>query len=138
MRIENVTRLGVRILVLARVGGWMLGWGASWGQGQTVRIRYRPLTPQDIKNAGLTNTTQTSGGAPNAGVGQPIYLEALVQTGTVVSSVNWTLIGLPTNSVTTMMASPLSNSVPAYDGGDRVGVCGRPCRAQAGCERHPV
>ena len=100
---------------------------ASISQAQQVRIRYRPLTPQEIKDYGLTNTTQKSGGAPNVGVGQPVYMEALVQTGTVVNAVNWSLIGIPTNSSAVLEPSPLSNSIPTYDGGDRNGffVAGR-------------
>lgn len=98
---------------------------SAWAQ--QVRIRYRPLTPQEIKNAGLTNTTQKSTGAPNSGLGQPIYFEALVQTGTVVNTVNWSVVSSPAGSVAAIEPGPLSNAVPTYDGGDRVGffVAGR-------------
>ena len=101
-----------------------LVWASVPAQGQTVRIRYRPLTPQEIKNAGLTNTTQKSGGGYNPGIGQPIYMEALVQTGTVVTAVNWTLIQKSTNSTlgSVIPSGPLSNAVPTYDGGDRAGL----------------
>lgn len=97
----------------------------TWAQ--QVRIRYRPLTPQEITNAGLTNTTQKSTGAPNSGIGQPIYFEALVQTGTVVNAVNWSILSGPAGSTNMLEPGPLSNSVPTYDGGDRVGffVAGR-------------
>ena len=98
---------------------------AAWTlQAQTVKINFRPLTPQEIKDYGLTNTTQKSGGAPNTGIGQPVYLEALVQTGTTVLAVNWSLVGLPPGSLlnTNLPASPLSNQVPTYDGGDRIGL----------------
>lgn len=87
---------------------------------QTVRINFRPLTPQEVKNAGLTNTTQKSGGAPNVGLGQPLYLEALVTTQTVVTSVLWNVISAPPGSSAAIVASPISNAVPAYDGGDRI------------------
>ena len=113
---------------------------AILAQAQDVRIRFRPLTPQEIKNAGLPNTTQKSGGAPNAGIGQPVYMEALVSTQTTVTgvgftnrfataltSINWNVVGLPPGSAAIMSASPLSNEVPTYDGGDRAGyfVAGR-------------
>lgn len=98
-------------------------------QAQTARIRFRPLTPQEIKNAGLTNTTQKSTGAPNAGLGQPVYLEALLTNGQAAAlvSVNWTLVSAPSNSLAVITTGPLSNSVPTYDGGDRLGyfVAGR-------------
>lgn len=105
----------------------VLAWVYSSAVAQQVRIRYRPLTPQEIKNAGLTNTTQRSTGAPNAGIGQPVYFEALVQTGTVVNTVNWSVISAPAGSVAVVEPGPLSNSIPTYDGGDRVGffVAGR-------------
>lgn len=91
-------------------------------QAQTVRILYRPLTPQELKNYGLTNTTQKSSGSPNVGLGQPVYAEALITTGTVVTAVNWSLIGAPAGSAAVMLPSPLSNQVPTYDGGDRIGL----------------
>jgi len=100
----------------------LLGWGATGVQGQTVQIRYRPLTPQEIKNAGLTNTTQKSTGSANTGLGQPIYLEALVQTGTIVNAVNWSILSGPPGYTSTITASPLSNAIPTYDGGDRIGL----------------
>ena len=102
----------------------MVMMGAGVAGAQTVKINFRPLTPQEIKNAGLPTTTQKSGGSPNAGIGQPVYVEALVQTGTVVVGVNWSLVGLPPGSAlgTNLPASPLSNEVPTYDGGDRIGL----------------
>ena len=111
-----------------------LAWGMSDALAQDVRILYRPLTAQEIKDFGLTNTTQKSGGAPNSGIGQPIYAEALVSTqtvsivsgvtsryATVVTSVNWSVASAPPGSTATMLVSPLSNAVPSYDGGDRIG-----------------
>ena len=102
---------------------------ATTAQAQQARIRFRPLTPQEIKNAGLTNTTQKSTGSQNAGLGQPVYMEALLTNGLANSlvTVNWTLLSAPAGSVATISGGPLSNSVPTYDGGDRSGyfVAGR-------------
>ena len=114
-------------------GGWGARWalvlslvgclGASEAGAQTNnRIRFRPLTPQDMVRYGLTNTTQKSGGAQNAGVGQPIYLEALCATSAVPTNVTWTLIARPTNSAAVLIPSILSNAVPTYDGGDLAGM----------------
>ncbi len=106
------------LVVLGTVGSAM---------AQNVRIRYRPLTPRELTEFGLPPSTQKSGGAPNVGLGQPVYAEALVQDGTVVTGVTWTIISAPSGSTAVMLPSPLSNAVPTYDGGDRIGffVAGR-------------
>ena len=109
----------------AFVAAILLGLSADATQAQSYRIRYRPLTPREITTYGLSNTTQRSGGAPNAGIGQPVYLELLVSNALVsaVTQVTWTLTAVPggssmvTNSP--LPAGPLSNSIPTYDGGDR-------------------
>lgn len=100
----------------------ILLWAGVVAEAQQVRIRFRPLTPQEIKNAGLTNTTQKSTGAPNAGLGQPVYLEALVSNSlaSAVVTVNWSVVSAPAGSVAPIGPGPLSNAVPTYDGGDRL------------------
>lgn len=109
------------IYMLLMVAGLM----PTPAEAQQVRIRYRPLTPQEITNHGLPANTQKSGGAPNAGIGQPIYMECLVTNSipsNQISSINWTLIGKPsTSSVATIEAGPIPLNVPSYDGGDRIG-----------------
>jgi len=85
-----------------------------------VKIQPRPVTPQDIKTWGLTNTTQKSHGLVNTGVGQPIYLETLVTKAAAVTNVVWRLT-VPTGSVATnLLASPITNGVPPYDIGDQI------------------
>ncbi|MEI6563178.1 MAG: hypothetical protein WCO42_02585 [bacterium] len=85
-----------------------------------VQIISRPVTPQNIKDWGLTNTTQKSHGLVNNGIGQPIYLEALVTKAAVVTNVTWSLT-VPTGSgVTNLLASPITNGVPPYDIGDQI------------------
>ena len=85
-----------------------------------VQVISRPVTPQNIKDWGLTNTTQKSSGLVNTGIGQPIYLEALVTKAAVVTNVTWSL-NVPTGSVATnLLASPITNGVPAYDIGDQI------------------
>lgn len=92
-------------------------------QAQNVRIVYRPLTPQEIKTYGMTNTTQKSGGAHNAALGTPVYLECLVQsTGAQPVAVNWTLMTSPPGSVATLQPSPLPTNMPSFDGGDRINL----------------
>ncbi|MBU4460788.1 MAG: hypothetical protein KJ579_09500, partial [Verrucomicrobia bacterium] len=91
MKSIKTMRRGVAMRALAVTLG--LAWSVTPAPGQTARILFRPLTPQEIKTYGMTNITQKSGGAANVGLGQPVYMEALVQTGGVVSSVSWSLIG---------------------------------------------
>ena len=135
MKNGNMGRRRVGGAVLALTLVMALGWGASLAQAQTAVIRYRPLTPQDLKNAGLTNTIQKSGGSPNTGIGQPVYMEALVSTQTVViaggvtskyttvvTSVNWSVVAAPPGSTAIALPGPLSNAIPTSDGGDRAGL----------------
>jgi len=85
-----------------------------------VQIVSRPVTPQNIKDWGLTNTTQKSSGLVNTGIGQPIYLDVLVTKAAVVTNVTWSL-KVPTGSVATnLLASPITNGVPAYNIGDQI------------------
>ncbi len=94
---------------------------SAYAAAPVVKIQPRPLTPQEIKNLGLTNTTQKSHGLVNNGIGQPIYLEALATlSGTLVTDVVWGL-SVPTGSVATnLLTSPLTNGVLTYDVGDQI------------------
>ena len=67
---------------------------------QVVKINPRPLTPQERKS--YPGTTQLSGGRVNSGIGTPLYLEALVTKGTVVTQVTWTLLSNPPGSAATL------------------------------------
>lgn len=119
--ISKVMQKSVVLVVLASL------YVATSAVAQTAYIRTRPLTPQEIKNAGLTNATQLANGNRNVGVGTPLYLEALVtKSGTVVTNVTWSFINRPTNSSATFLVSPLLTNtvggitnVLSYDVGDR-------------------
>jgi len=86
---------------------------------QEAKIASRPLTPQEIKDLALPADTQTSGGLYNVGLGQPLYLEAQVPSGTVVMSVDWSLGAVPQGSSAMLAASILAPTVPIYNPGDR-------------------
>lgn len=86
---------------------------------QEAKIASRPLTPQEIKDLALPADTQTSGGLYNVGLGQPLYLEAQVPSGTVVMSVDWSLGVVPQGSSAVLAASILAPTVPIYNPGDR-------------------
>jgi hypothetical protein len=113
---RNHTRQAARGLVLLAALGFAAGASA-----QAVRINFRPLTPQEIKDFGLTNTTQTANGVGNVGVGTPVYLEALVTNGAVVVTSTWTLVSAPVASTAAFLPSPLAATNPTYDVGYRLG-----------------
>ena len=71
----------------------------------------RPLSPQEIKEATLPATTQKSVGLATVGLGEAVYLEVQVDTGTVSSGVTWTLTG-PSGSTAQLADSPLGTAVP--------------------------
>lgn len=106
----------------------LLGLGATLVQAATpvLRINARPLTPQEIIDYGLPSSTQTSGGNPVVGIGQPVYLELLVTAGTVVTQAAWTLesvvdfdnVSIASSAVITN--SPLPEAMPTYNSVDRV------------------
>lgn len=89
-------------------------------QGQ---ITLRPLTPQEIKDYSVTGA-QVASGLNTVGVGQPGYLEALVNIAVPASditNVTWTLVGQP-GSVDALEVSPLGTNVPTYKMADRLTV----------------
>ena len=100
--------------------------GAQWVQAQDLKINARPLTPQEIIDYELPAGTQTSGGNPVVGLGQPVYLELLVEAGTVVTQAVWTLESVvnvdnePISSSAAITDSPLPESMPTYNSVDRV------------------
>ena len=57
----------------------LLGLSADSVQAQDIKINTRPLTPQEIVDNGLPSYTQTASGSHVVGLGQPIYLELLVE-----------------------------------------------------------
>jgi len=115
-------------------------------QGQ---LALRPLTPSEIKDYALTNVTgiQGASGLTTVGVGQPAYLEALVNgskttilvTNIIVgvstnittnvflyglpdadiTNVTWVLAAKPVGSAAVLAASPLGTNVPTYKMADR-------------------
>lgn len=89
----------------------------SWGQA--ARMISRPLTPKEVSDYALPSTTQTSGGLNNVGLGAPVYLEAQVPSGVVVSNTVWSLASKPAGATATLAASPLGASAPIYNPGDR-------------------
>jgi hypothetical protein len=100
-------------------------------QGQ---VTLRPLTPQDIKNYALTNA-QGASGLTAVGLGQPAYLEVLINTAVPnadITNVTWVLTARPVGSVAALTASPLGTNVPTFKMADRINQAGAPVFKVAG------
>jgi hypothetical protein len=92
-------------------------------QGQ---VTLRPLTPQDIKDYALTGA-QGASGLSTVGVGQPAYLEVLVNNAVPnsdITNVSWVLTVRPGGSAAALAASPLGTNVPTYKMADRINQAG--------------
>ncbi|MBI4325406.1 MAG: hypothetical protein HY674_09095 [Chloroflexi bacterium] len=88
-------------------------------QGQ---IAVRPLTPQELKDPSLVGK-QGASGLSTVGLGQPAYLEALVNIAIAPSNivgVTWVLTNKPIGSVAELATSPLGANVPTYKMADRL------------------
>jgi hypothetical protein len=84
-------------------------------------VNLRPLTPQEIKDYSLTGT-QGASGLSAVGVGQPAYLDALVNAAIAPSnilSVTFVLTNKPIGSMAELAPSPLGTNVPTYKMADR-------------------
>ncbi len=104
----------------------LLGLGAGSVQAQDLKINARPLTPQEIKDYGMTNITQVSGGNHVVGLGQPVYLELLAKDSSAITQAVWSLDAVldlddePIHDSTAVITnSPLPESMPTYDSVDR-------------------
>jgi len=100
-------------------------------QGQ---LTLRPLTPQEIYDYALTGV-QGSSGLSTMAVGQPVYLDVLVNNAVPnadITNVVWTLTGHPVGSTAALEASPLGANVPPYKIADRIDQNGAPVFKVAG------
>jgi nitrate reductase cytochrome c-type subunit len=87
------------------------------------QVEQRPLTPNEISQYGLTNA-QFSAGINNVGVGEPVYLDALVNNSIAPSNIVGVVWSLPTTnkplgSAAVLLNSPLGANVPLYNPADR-------------------
>ena len=86
------------------------------------QLDLRPFTPQERVDYALPNA-QVGGGLNTVGLGQPFYLDALVNTAVAASnitSVTWTLTSKPGGSAAVLASSPLGTNVPTYKMADRL------------------
>ncbi len=117
MKKQNKQRRGAWGIVMTVVV--LLGLSVNWVQAQDIKINTRPLTPQEIVDNGLDAYTQTANGTHVVGLGQPVYLELLVEAGTVVTQAVWTLDSVVSGSTATLTDSPIPPTMPTYDAGDQ-------------------
>jgi hypothetical protein len=86
-------------------------------------LTLRPLTPTEVSKYGLTGSNaQFSAGCQNVALGEPVYIDAMVNAAIASSNivgVTWTLTNKPTGSLAAFMTSPLNDSVPLYNTSDR-------------------
>jgi hypothetical protein len=81
------------------------------------KVTLRPFTPTDRTTYAMP-TAQISGGLNNVGIGEPVYLDALVNVAippaSLVGSVTWTLTSKPLGSFASVTNSPLGTNVDIY------------------------
>ncbi|HWC60079.1 MAG TPA: hypothetical protein VHC44_10340, partial [Verrucomicrobiae bacterium] len=98
------------------------------------KVVLRQLTPTEIKTYSL-GSAQGASGMTAVGVGQPAYLDALVNAAIAPSnivSVTWTLTGKPSGSIAALVASPLGTNVPPGNIYDRINNSGAAVTQVAG------
>ncbi len=83
------------------------------------QIVNRSLSPQEITDFGLPESTQTSSGLFNVGRGADIYLEAEVDQAVNIMGVDWILVSQPLGSTAVLATSPLGPEIPIFSQGDR-------------------
>jgi hypothetical protein len=108
-------------VLLMVMGGTALG-AVAPPPALEPKLVLRSLTPQDIKDYSLTNA-QIASGLSTVGVGQPVHLEAWVNSAIPVSSVTgvtWALKEKPAGSTAVLRESPLGANVPIFEPSDRL------------------
>jgi len=91
------------------------------GPALQAQVVLRPVTPQDVKDYALTGV-QTASGLSTVAIGQPAYLEALVNIAVADSNildVAWSLTAQPVGSAAVLTNSPLGANVPVFAPVDR-------------------
>jgi hypothetical protein len=102
----------------------LLAVGMSSAEAATAlngKIALRPVTPQDIVDYKLTGS-QGASGLDTIGLGQPAYLEVLVNSAVPaadITNVTWAIAQGPLGSSATLAASPLGANVPTYKMAER-------------------
>ena len=94
--------------------------GTAATSAQDGKLEARPLTHQEIHDYELPEGTQASGGLHTVGLGQPVYLELLVELGaTEIPTFTWEITQQPPGVTDALEATPLGEMVPIYEPKDR-------------------
>ena len=99
---------------------------AATGGAQTTlqgQLSVRTLTQDDINAYKLPATTEKAGGLTTVGLGQAVYLDALVDINVPadqIAGVTWALTSKPAGSNADFEDSPLGSNVPVYEPSDRL------------------
>lgn len=98
--------------------------GTATTVAQDGKISSRSLSRREISEYNLAPDTRLSGGLYNVGLGQPVYLEALVDIGipatNIVGDVVWEIAAQPVESMMTgLEPSPITTNVPIFSSGDQ-------------------
>lgn len=89
----------------------------------TGQLNARPMTNDDIAAYKLPSTTQRAGGLTTVGLGEPVYLDALVNINVPsanISNITWAITAKPASSAALLADSPLDAAVPAYEPSDQL------------------
>lgn len=100
-------------------------------QGQ---LQVRPLTPQETTDF-LLPGVQTASGLNTIAIGQPAYLDVIINNAVPGSdnvTVTWSLTNTPVGSLAALTNSPLGTNVPPYKIADRHDQNGNPVYKVAG------
>jgi len=127
----SLNRAPIRLLavVLMALGSAITAVAAAPAlQGQ---LMLRPLTPQEIKDYGLTNvpTAHVASGLSTLGVGQPAYFDLLVANAVPaadITNITWVLTNTPAGSAAALADGPLGTNVPPFRMADRFNSSGSP------------
>ena len=88
-----------------------------------AQLAVRPVTRGDIAAYKLPSTTQVSPGMNTVAVGEPLYLEAQINSAIAakdIGDVLWALTTKPSGSKAVLTDSPLGANVPLFEPSDRV------------------
>jgi Doubled CXXCH motif (Paired_CXXCH_1) len=93
-------------------------------------LTLRPLTPTEISTYNLTNpAAQFSPGISTIAIGEPVYLDAMVNAAIApsnITAVTWFLAASnkPAGSSAVLLPSPLGTNIPLYKSADRYNQAG--------------
>ena len=124
MKIPNLIRKAPTCLMACALIILSLTTGHAAAPALSGSLTLRPLTPTEISTYHLTNPpAQFSAGLRNVGIGEPVYVDAMVNVAIAPSnivSVTWSLTNIPAGSTATLLPSPLGTNVPLYKTADRI------------------